>query len=337
MDATRQTAGRPARPKLHGLQYLRALAALQVVFFHATLAAGHPMALGSFGLPLFFVLSGFLMVAITDESSSPGPFLKDRILRIVPLYWIVTSCAVAVALVGDSFDPRLIAASFAFIPHGDGDHFFPVHMVGWTLNYEMFFYALFGAALLLPRRAQPAALSAMFVGLVAAGTVLNPAAAPLDFWSRPIILQFLIGAWLGWFWQRRGSSFAVPVIAIGAALFLVQIAGPLRGDLRIGLQCALLLIGTLELEKAGAFRHRIRIPGLLGDASYSIYLWHPFAALAAEVAGHRLGLPPLPVVALAAIGGVGLGLASYRWLEDPMLRAFRRGRYRQGVPIPAGP
>ena len=76
--------GPPTRPKLHGLQYLRAFAALQVVVFHASLAAGHPVALGSFGVPLFFVLSGFLMVAITDESSRPGPFMKDRILRIVP-------------------------------------------------------------------------------------------------------------------------------------------------------------------------------------------------------------------------------------------------------------
>jgi exopolysaccharide production protein ExoZ len=316
---------------------LRALAALQVVLFHASLAAGHPVALGSFGVPLFFVLSGFLMVAITDEDSRPGPFLKDRILRIVPLYWIVTAFAVAVALFGRSFDPMLIAASLAFIPAGGGAHFFPVHNVGWTLNYEMFFYTLFGAVLLLPRRFQLLALTAMFAGLVGAGMAFNPAAAPLDFWSRPIILQFLIGAWLGWFWKRRGSSFAVPVIAIGVMLFLLPIAGPLRGDLRLGALSALLLIGVLELEKAGAFRRRLSIPGLLGDASYSIYLWHPFAALAAEIAGRRLGLSPWLVFALALLGGVAAGLASYRWLEDPMLKAFRRGKYKAGVPIPAGP
>ena len=59
----------PAR--LNNIQYLRSLAALGVVAFHAGIVSRVPLGLGALGVDIFFVISGFLMVFITDESSRP--------------------------------------------------------------------------------------------------------------------------------------------------------------------------------------------------------------------------------------------------------------------------
>ena len=91
--------------KLNSIQYLRALAALTVVVAHAW---DHPLpatpwpaaAMGEFGVALFFVISGYIMVAITGEGRfSAAQFLKRRAIRIVPLYWMATTLAALLALI----------------------------------------------------------------------------------------------------------------------------------------------------------------------------------------------------------------------------------------------
>ncbi|MEG8025680.1 acyltransferase [Sphingomonas aurantiaca] len=106
--------------RLYGLQYLRGLAACAVVAYHAADRAQRPFTVGEAGVDLFFVLSGFLMWAITDADSRPGRFLADRAKRIVPIYWIVTSVMLAGALAGLFPAVRLsvahVVTSYAFLP-----------------------------------------------------------------------------------------------------------------------------------------------------------------------------------------------------------------------------
>ncbi len=73
---TNDQQGAPERRRLLGLQYLRAVAATGVVIFHATEAAGATWRIGAQGVDLFFVLSGFLMIAITDGGVRPWPSSK---------------------------------------------------------------------------------------------------------------------------------------------------------------------------------------------------------------------------------------------------------------------
>ena len=71
---------------LYGVQYLRAIAALGVVVFHAAERTGAHFAIGAAGVDVFFVVSGFIMWVIASERSpSPSAFLRDRIERIAPL------------------------------------------------------------------------------------------------------------------------------------------------------------------------------------------------------------------------------------------------------------
>ena len=92
---------------INNLQALRALAAWMVVAHHlrAPLESiwpplGHTLIFAS-GVDIFFVLSGYVMVASTKgKCVTPIAFLRRRIVRIAPLYWAVTAALVLMLLVG---------------------------------------------------------------------------------------------------------------------------------------------------------------------------------------------------------------------------------------------
>src|SRR5258705_1822630 len=102
--------------KVYFLQALRAIAAWLVIAAHALLDVTHgelsnPMtsfawALGSIGVDIFFVISGFIMVHICwDDFALPGGaqhFMRRRIVRIVPLYWVATIAALVFHRVSSS-------------------------------------------------------------------------------------------------------------------------------------------------------------------------------------------------------------------------------------------
>ena len=141
---------------LLSIQYLRAVAALMVVFHHIINAKpwlfnpleNYPSL--ATGVDIFFVISGFIMY-VAARNEAPLEFLKKRIIRIVPLYWVATLAFVIVKTKLHIFsltpeDWLHIAKSLAFIPHHDPTNpgkIWPYLIQGWTLNYEMFFYLIF--------------------------------------------------------------------------------------------------------------------------------------------------------------------------------------------------
>src|SRR5205085_10567493 len=156
------------------------------------------------GVDLFFVISGFIMVYASERlfGAPEGGrlFLGRRIARIVPLYWafctlylVWVACAAATS--GKSL-PSLpsVLASYAFLPFdGFGDGFpRPFYTLGWTLNYEMFFYAAFAAFLASPRAKAVGGVAGALAMLVLLGTAA-PLWMPLAFWAQPIVLEFALG------------------------------------------------------------------------------------------------------------------------------------------------
>jgi exopolysaccharide production protein ExoZ len=132
------------------IQYLRAFAALSVLLFHITQRGSHGVTVGAAGVDVFFVISGFIMATITNARViTPFEFLRDRLVRIAPAYWIVTLFLVLLAAAVPLSFPTFTAPAYhllfslAFIPHTDPlGGSFPVLVPSWTLNYEMFFYGL---------------------------------------------------------------------------------------------------------------------------------------------------------------------------------------------------
>jgi peptidoglycan/LPS O-acetylase OafA/YrhL len=297
-----------AREKLNSIQLLRALAALAVVADHTLLVidrwagaawmAPLARAMGAGGVYLFFVISGLIMLHTSGrEFGQPGGwrrFLTRRLERIVPLYWLVTGTRVAGRVVlGRRLDWPLIASSLLFFPHLNDGKMRPLIGMGWTLNYEMLFYVLFAVALLLPRRIGLAALFGSFGVLAVAGLAINPtlaaAVTPVQFWTAPIILLFVAG------------------VAIG--LMRERIAPLLRWNPENWG-----LLGRLAL--------------LLGNASYSIYLWQGLAsAIVTKAWMMTVGPQFAPVYFVAMLAGAAaLGVASYWFFERPVAAFFRSRR-----------
>ena len=158
---------------------------------------------GGFGVDIFFLISGFIMFHIAaDEFGRPGAaraFIVRRFLRIAPLYYLATLLVVAMAAllsgaVSGEMSPSHVISSLLFLPHANLDGtMVPLLKLGWTLNFEVYFYTLFAIALLMPRRTGLAALTLSLTGVVAAATLWPGRSLLLDFWGNSIVFEFLGG------------------------------------------------------------------------------------------------------------------------------------------------
>ncbi|WP_322103410.1 acyltransferase [Paraburkholderia sp. J41] len=346
--------------RLDSIQALRAVAALLVMICHAAteVDAGASAsasnlwllvnAKGQFGVDIFFVVSGFVMMYIISGQRAGGAgattsatwFISERIVRVVPLYWVVTLLSVAIGLVVPALKHKsfvtlpYVLRSLAFLPStnpatGAPE---PVLGLGWTLNYEMFFYVVISVVLLLGIRRVYLALVAIFAALVAAGAWLHPETIVLKSWTHTIILEFMFGAL---FAQLRISGFRLGLPA-QIVLFAAGVAGwlftglPIHGEFDLrglvwGPPAALIFAGVVLGRREAAYPKLLL---LIGDASYSLYLTHLFVMRATSIAVNHLpvGAAWRPAVFFAVFVpvAVGVSILSYRKFEVPTMRLGRR-------------
>jgi len=353
----------PALPHLLAVQVLRALAALAVAMQHvqsdaAAVAArsGAPFTRSELlpwlaGVDVFFVISGFIMVhasaGLFGRNGAAATFLGRRIARIVPLYWAVTTAFLIVAALAPQVlnsgtpGPWQIAASFLFIPATRGDGLVqPVFSLGWTLNYEMFFYVVFAAAIGLPMVRAVTAVAVVLGLAVIAGRVFAQLPQPLAFWSDSIVLEFAFGMGLGLL-RAAGAELGLPVRIVLAAVAVLllhidltrgTVIAPLPVVAAYGIP-ATLLVAAAALGRAPRRPPRFeRALATLGDASYALYLLHPFAMRLLRELFVRSGFTnafaaspwgPWAYVGLALATAVVAAILVYRWFERPVTRALR--------------
>lgn len=336
------TVEKPA-PTILSIQYLRAFAALLVVFAHANdqlrVALPFNAKLGHFGVDVFFVISGFIMIVISDRKTpSALEFMLDRIRRIVPIYWFYTSVVAVLAIFAGSlfrntdFTWSHYIQSLLFIVHespGDPDATSPLLRLGWTLNYEMFFYAIFAIAIAISFRHRLLITSLAIVALVILGWLVD-AGVVWQFYTGSIMLEFVAGMLLGALFVARGAPSAklAPLFWISAIACLVWAEAfmwetPTRG-LIYGIPAAILVYLTLSIQATGQGWLGKTLKSL-GDASYTIYLFHLFPLAALRVAWNFAGLPKTveanyAFVALAMVVVSITGVIAYRLLERPFDR-----------------
>ncbi|MFB9949561.1 acyltransferase family protein [Rhizobium puerariae] len=333
---------------LYSIQYLRAFAALAVVIFHAGERVGSPFTIGAAGVDIFFVVSGFIMMAISDNRPvSPGAFLRSRLLRIAPVYWIATGAMITGAIIGLFPNLKLDLAhtlgSFFFVPVASpsSGNLWPVLVQGWTLNYEIFFYAVFALVLFLRPSSRLPALAAVFCLLVAAGAWMRPANPIAGFYTAPLILEFVAGAALAKLWRDR----CLPAPLSGLLLVCASVAGfaaihllKLEFDAwTCGPLATMLVLGALAIEAGGKLPN---LPALayLGDSSYSIYLWHTFIISVVVKVGILLSLPAPALLIAAIVLGTVSGIVGYECLERPiqsLVKGKRPSFWRLPVRRPA--
>jgi peptidoglycan/LPS O-acetylase OafA/YrhL len=324
---------------LRGIQALRALAAMAVVLYHAAdlararLVPGAPAfgLNGAAGVDLFFVISGFVMVVsarrLSVQADAARMFLGARLRRIVPLYWACTALKIAAVLAfpAAAHTTRLGLAycidSFLFLPvHDMAGQFRPVLPVGWTLSFEMLFYALFAAC--LAARQSPALL---LPPVLAAIALLPQGSSAWHEISNPIVLEFAFGTTLATLWLR-GYRLPAPLAWLVLATSLAWLVAAPKTLLATrllswGLPAGALLGATVSLEQ----RIAARIPReilALGDASYAIYLSHGFVLAALGYFASRMpGLAPALGLATGVLASAAFGCLMYRMIEWPLLRS----------------
>lgn len=328
--------------KVLSIQYMRATAALAVVLFHAAdrLGLGHIGSIGAAGVDVFFVISGFVMWSIaSSRESSATSFLWNRITRIVPIYWLYTLLVVVVAISYPAIFPRLqiniehLLFSLFFIPHNspsDGD-IHPIIAVGWTLNYEMFFYAVFSGFLFLSACWRFMCVLAVLGTLVGIGAFYEGRNPLVLTYANPLLLEFAGGIVLGRLCELgyipgRKSGLVIAALGIiGFSLSAFLEPSPAYRIVSWGFPAFALVSGFVIFESRGTISS-YKVLEKLGDASYSIYLVHPtiIAAMASILSLRVSQAFPVGFVVISLLAATVAGLCSHFLVEAPLNGALRR-------------
>ena len=332
------------------IQALRAIAALLVVIYHAldmwsvrvnATAPSVSWANGAAGVDIFFIVSGFVMVVSSRRiASQPGAwrtFIEHRFVRIVPLYWLLTTVKlVLVFFLADlalrsSLDFDYVARSYLFFPVVDSaGHFRPLLPVGWTLTYEFLFYLLFALALAL--RVEVLRVLVPGLGLFVVAALFRTESWPA--WTilfNTIVIEFIFGVVLAKLTLRGWSlptGLAASLVVAGFVVILVvpETSESLRA-LTWGAPALAIVAGAVSLERHVA----TVLPRwllALGDASYSIYLTHGFVMPILGLVFVFLHWTSLLAEGIAILGCLVassiVGSVVYKVVERPIMLSLKR-------------
>jgi exopolysaccharide production protein ExoZ len=286
--------------RINNIQGLRAIAAMAVVFFHSGFVFPGLQPFGSFGVAIFFVISGYLMAMLCEKQ--PDAFLRRRFIRIVPPYWAFTLLLFAVALryplLLKTTRPDVVELlkSLLFIPFAKSSGIMePVLFLGWTLNYEMFFYVVVGCCLLVSRRYAWLLSCAVLTAIVIACRLFGTGDVTW-FYSRGLVFEFVAGIacyflssrmpWLSTIHVRLALVAAIVTSLFGMIYIqATSVQLPMPSSLAMGVLAFVMVLSATALSKTG-WDIRIRAVVMLGDASYLLYLVHPYI----EASLHRLAV-----------------------------------------------
>ncbi|MCC7373779.1 MAG: acyltransferase [Verrucomicrobiales bacterium] len=354
----------PESNRLDFIQSLRGIAAVLVLLFHVTgntlYHFKHAPFLGWFefgevGVPIFFVISGFIIFhAHRRDLGDPGKlprYLWRRATRIYPAFWIANAAMCLLYLVRPQFaddprimEPAMVAASFALLPTGID----PPLAVAWTLQYEILFYVAFSCGILHRRLGS---IAVAVIGVPALATYLLkefPARYQppvLDVLFSPLQVLFGLGILAHYLqtrtrdastpgatrWRNLAAWLALVLALIGAAH--VNRYGNLMKAGYVGVSF-LFGIATATLIACGPGTAITRVLGksrlwvFLGNASYSIYLVHSPIISAFMKVGQKLPLDaPWKVEAygwFTALGALALSTLFSLAVEQPLQNLSRR-------------
>jgi exopolysaccharide production protein ExoZ len=314
--------------------------------------------LGRMGVNTFFIISGFIMVRSTTGSTQLTPwarvssFLSRRSTRLVPLYWVATFAALGTeAVLGRTHGVGEMVRSLMFLPnpYNAVDYKLPpVLGVGWSLNYEVFFYLIFAASLLLPRKAGLWACLATIVGLVLVGPLLlrfvaaGPVHRVVAFYTFKNMVFFAAGIGIAMVSDRLPSiRYGVSVLASIGALAVAVVVREVVGFAEVSmawqlinmLACATAVVCATAGAGAGANHRMGRLLQHAGNASYSTYLFHTLVIdlLITAIRGASLGVAPLAFVLVTSVLAQAIGSAIHLYVEIPITRALRPRSARNTV------
>jgi peptidoglycan/LPS O-acetylase OafA/YrhL len=266
--------------RYQNIELLRFLAALAVVYFHGvgTLRAGgfsevgpNPLTeLGAAGVDVFFVISGFVIfLSLTRKSRTPLEFARDRLIRLLPAYWILTVshlvilASVAVLKGAEvPFDFSWTIQSLFFVSQPIGNSL-PLISQGWSLEIEMLFYLLVAVGLVIKNPVANIVFPALaLVSLVGFGLLPD------------LAVEFIFGGLLGFLYTRIKFPALISLGAgvLGIVLFIAPVLlGAVDAPRWVtwGIPSMLVVFSAINLPQL-----QWKLLPTLGAASYPVYLLH---------------------------------------------------------------
>lgn len=329
--------------KLESLQYARAIAAMLVVIDHTVTQFSlyqstgvdfidavlkKTINMGNIGVYIFFVISGYIMSYTTKNKifniAYANTFIRKRVKRIYPLYWIYLSIFLMLWVAGLAmrsyhYSPFQIISSYLLIPYGITDNKItpPVLAQGWTLIYEMFFYITFSLLIMLGtnKKIMPLILLALFSSLMAISQLtLFPIKELNIFFSKWLLFLFVIGILI----ERNQQvitktlsgidNYILWSLAATIILLATYIDKPVIIDYLLSV-LALILILPIDQDRKDLLK--------IGDASYTIYLSHSFVVLAYGIMSKNISNMWICLIAglITMLISVTLGIFLYGKIE----------------------
>ena len=74
----------PGQGQIQIIQIIRLFSALCVLIYHSSMVGQHEY----FAVEIFNIISGFVIMYSTMKPDSSNCFLRKRLIRIIPLYWL---------------------------------------------------------------------------------------------------------------------------------------------------------------------------------------------------------------------------------------------------------
>lgn len=295
------------------IQYLRGIASLLVVLFHYKFVLNDTYAQkdigdlmfgnGYLGVDLFFMISGFVILASTEKDKSCSSFAIKRFFRIYPVYLfcLISYCV----LMSISFTEGMKFIKAIFLINLDYNaeapwFGFSIVYTAWTLTYEIVFYLIFMISMTISHKYRSVVCSLIILSLYLIlnlsfndGIHLSPnpsinLPAILDNFgllkilASPMMIEFIIGMMLyNAFSIIKKSELKTKgrnqVLLIGILFIIYFYSSGYNGGhgiVNVGFYCLVLLSCVLYFEVKGGMAF-IKPLNFLGNISYSLYLIHP--------------------------------------------------------------
>jgi len=317
--------------KIEIIQLLRLIGALCIIIYHSGIVGEH----GYFAVEIFCILSGYIIMYSTQKESSKKGFLRKRLLRIVPVYWGFTFIMYGLLLIVPQLsimseaEPEYLLKSLFFIPFVNGKGYgVPLIGVGWTLNYEVFFYIIFFLAIHISHKLRGIVASSIIILLCILHYTLNLDYLIWNYYTDAFMLEFVFGiiAFYAIDWLKKYASnkaFRYTLLATSILCFLwmmfdVGVETNVLRCVRIGLPALWFFMSMLVLYEEKTYP---KLFVACGNATFSIYLLEYFStALYKVIAIHLTWGPTIPLFLCMIAGTLLAGYWVYKYIETPLYK-----------------
>ncbi|HVX87277.1 MAG TPA: acyltransferase [Phycisphaerae bacterium] len=329
----------PASHRILPLDALRGLAALSVIAYHYLLRYDqlyhhpHPapefLHFGAYGVQLFFIISGFVILMSLDKSKSTLDFAVARFSRLYPAFWAALAATfLAVRFFhlpdGSPGVPWKDAAWNLTMMHKFLANAQDIDGVYWTLERELLFYILMAAIVAAGFRKF---LLPLLAAIVSAGILRDLAAALYAHLpgSRTLAwalnLDYLYLFLLGITIYSAAQKWTPRLLALAALALLAALAD--KGPLHAAIVAALFLL-VLAATRFPLPLLTSRPLLFFGAISYSLYLLHQNIGYIIIHHAYQLGFSEPAAIAAATTTAIALASALCFLIEKPANRTLRR-------------